>query len=73
LFNAEPFHASVSDVITIETEKLEVYFHFLQDLKSSRIFSEEYFQLQDVIVGMENGFTKFNEIAEKEEEVVVSR
>ena len=72
LFNAEAFHSSVSDVINIETENLEVYYHFLQQVKGSRIFSEEYFEVRDVIVGMENGFRKFNEEIEKEKKLVMN-
>lgn len=65
LFSAEAFHSTVSDVINIETESMEQYYKFLQQLKSSRVFSEEYFELQDVVVGIENGFRKFNEEAAK--------
>lgn len=72
LFSTGAFHASVSDVIDITTEKLEEYYRFLQELKSSRIFSEEYFQLHDVIVGMENGFSKFNEDAKKGKNFVMN-
>lgn len=69
LFNAEAFHSSVSDVINIETENLECYYKFLQQLKGSRVFSEEYFELQDVVVGVENGFRKFNEEARQQKAV----
>ncbi|QEC68013.1 hypothetical protein FRZ67_12125 [Panacibacter ginsenosidivorans] len=72
VFSTEAFHASVSDVINIETENMEEYYHFLQQLKSSRIFSEEYFELQDVIVGMENGFRKFNDDAKKNKSFVMN-
>ncbi len=66
LFNSGAFHATVSDVINIETESIESYYRFLQDLKSSRVFSEEYFDLHDVVVGIENGFKKFNDAARKD-------
>lgn len=69
LFNTEAFHSSVSDVINIETEDLQLYYQFLQQLKTSRIFSEEYFELRDVIVGVENGFRKFNDQIKKEKEM----
>lgn len=72
VFSTEAFHASVSDVINIETENIEEYYRFLQQLKSSRIFSEEYFELHDVIVGMENGFKKFNEDAKKDKSFVMN-
>jgi PleD family two-component response regulator len=66
LFNSEAFHAGVSDIINIETEKIETYYRFVQELKSSKIFSEEYFELRDTVVGIENGFRKFNEELKKE-------
>jgi hypothetical protein len=69
LFNAEAFHSGVSDVITIETENLEIYYHFLRQLKGSRIFSEEYFELRDIVVGMENGFRRFNEEIKNEKQL----
>ena len=72
LFNAEAFHATVSDVIIIETESAESYYSFLQQLKSSRIFSEEYFELQDIIAGVENGFRKFNEELKKEKALIMN-
>ena len=72
LINAEAFHSSVSDIINIETESLERYYIFLQQLKSSRVFSEEYFELQDVIVGIENGFRKFNEESKKQQSVIMN-
>lgn len=70
VFSSEVFHASVSDTITIETENIQEYYRFFQQLKSSRIFSEEYFELNDVIVGLENGFRQFNEEARKEKTFV---
>ncbi|MBG9375723.1 hypothetical protein I5907_05725 [Panacibacter sp. DH6] len=72
VFSTEAFHASVSDVINIETENIEEYYRFLQQLKSSKIFSEEYFELHDVIVGMENGFRKFNEDAKTDKKFVMN-
>ena len=72
LFNTEVFHLTVSDVITIETENIENYCRFLQQLKGSRIFSEGYFELQDIIAGMENCFRKFNEEAKKEKGLIMN-
>ena len=72
LHNSEAFHATVSDVINIETENLKIYYDFLQQLKSSKIFSEEYFELRDIIVGIENGFRKFNEDARNEKGLIMN-
>lgn len=72
LFSSEAFHASVSDVVKIETENMEAYYRFLQQLKSSRIFSEAYFELHDIVVGIENGFSKFNEAAKREKAAIMN-
>lgn len=72
LYNSEGFHAGISDVITIETESLESYQVFLQQLKSSKIFSEEYFEMKDVIAGKENGFQGLNEAWRKERKTMIN-
>jgi hypothetical protein len=61
VFSAEAFHANVSDYLLVETIDMEYYYRFIQELKSSKIFSEELFILKDVIVSSENGFREFNE------------
>lgn len=63
VFSAEAFHAGVSDYIQVETTDLEAYYHFIQELRASKIFSEELFTMEDVIVSCENGFREFNEKA----------
>jgi Darcynin, domain of unknown function len=60
VFNAEAFHASVSDFFVVETTDLEKYYRFLQELKSSKLFTGEFFELQDIVMGAENGFKEFN-------------
>ncbi|HRH60362.1 MAG TPA: hypothetical protein PL045_07315 [Chitinophagaceae bacterium] len=72
LFSAEAFHANVSDYITIETTELQHHYQFMQQLRSSRIFSDGYFELADVIVSAENGFRKFNEEARKEKKLIMN-
>ncbi|MEP7319873.1 MAG: darcynin family protein [Panacibacter sp.] len=72
VFSSQAFHATVSDVVKIETESMEIYYKFLEQLKSSRMFSESYFELHDIIVGAENGFRKFNEQAKKEGAVLMN-
>ncbi len=61
VYSSEAFHAQVSDYIQVETTDMDYYYRFLQQLKSSKIFSEELFVLKDVIVSAENGFKEFNE------------
>ncbi|MBY0572732.1 MAG: hypothetical protein K2P84_03540 [Undibacterium sp.] len=58
-FDAEAFHARVSDVILIETEDLKAYYFFIENLKDSPIFSEQFFTLIDIIPSIENGFLEY--------------
>ncbi len=67
VFNAEAFHSKVSDFIVLETTELDKYYEFLQDLKASKLFAREYFELQDIIMGVENGFKEFYENKTKEQ------
>lgn len=60
VFNSEAFHSSVSDFISIETQNLQAYYEFMQKLKATRLFAGEYFELQDLLMGAENGFKDFN-------------
>lgn len=66
VFNAEAFHAQVSDFITIETQNLEQYYQFLQKLKATKLFAGEYFDISDIVMGAENGFKDFNTSVRKE-------
>ena len=67
VFNAEAFHTQVSDFIVLETIDLDKYYKFLQELKSSRLFTGEYFEMQDIMMGTENGFKEYaqNHVKEK--------
>lgn len=66
VYNAEAFHAQVSDFITIETQNLEQYYQFLQKLKATKLFAGEYFDISDIVMGAENGFKDFNTSVRKE-------
>ncbi len=72
VYNAEAFHAKVSDFVTIETQNLEKYYQFLQKLKATKLFAGEYFELDDIIMGAENGFRDFNESARKEQAILLN-
>ncbi len=61
VFNAEAFHAQVSDFFVVETTDLEQYHHFLKELKATKLFTNEYFELNDIVMGAENGFREFNQ------------
>jgi hypothetical protein len=72
VFNAEAFHALVSDFFVVETVNLEKYYQFLRELKTTKLFAGEFFELQDIIMGAENGFKEFNEQMNSRKEVVMN-
>ena len=61
VFNAEPFQAQVSDFFIAETTNLEQYYLFLKEFKATRLFSNEHFELNEIVMGAENGFSEFNQ------------
>lgn len=61
LFDAEFFHASVSDYMMIETENLEAYADFIEYLRDTEIYGVPYFEIRDIITGVENRFKTFDE------------
>lgn len=61
LFDAEFFHASVSDYMMIETESLEAYADFIEYLRDTEIYGVPYFEIRDIITGVENRFKTFDE------------
>lgn len=72
VLNAEAFHAAVSDFFVVETANLEKYYLFLQELKASKLFTGEFFELQDIIMGAENGFKEFNEQMKSRKQAAVN-
>jgi hypothetical protein len=58
-YDAEAFHARVSDLMLIETEDLKAYYFFIEKLRDSPIFTENYFELVDIIPAIENGFQEY--------------
>ncbi|MBX9705668.1 MAG: Darcynin 1 [Gammaproteobacteria bacterium] len=60
-FDAEAFHAKISDIIVIETSDLKCYYFWMEALRDSPIFAENYFTLIDVIPSIENGFSQYEE------------
>jgi hypothetical protein len=72
VYNAEAFHAQVSDFLVVETTHLEKYYQFLQQLKSTPLFSGEFFEFQDVVMGAENGFRRFNDQLKQQKEMILN-
>lgn len=61
LFDVEFFNASVSDYMMIETKNLEAYADFIEYLRDTEIYGVPYFEIKDIITGVENRFKTFDE------------
>jgi hypothetical protein len=59
LFDSEAFHAQTSDYMIVECHDLKDYYYFMEYLRDTELFSKPYMVLNDVIIGMENGFQDF--------------
>ena len=59
LFDAEAFHAEVSDVMLVTGNDLRQYYYFMEALRDTALFGEPYIVLNDVIVSTENGFRDY--------------
>jgi folate-dependent tRNA-U54 methylase TrmFO/GidA len=60
LFDSEFFHAAVSDYMMVETDNLDAYADFIEYLRDTEIYSVPYFELKDIITGVENRFKTFD-------------
>ncbi|WP_461092013.1 darcynin family protein [Spirosoma gilvum] len=59
LFDAEAFHARVSDVLLITCNDLRQYYFLMESLRDTSLFGKPYIDLVDVIVSIEDGFRAF--------------
>ncbi len=59
LFDSEAFHAKTSDYMIIECNDLKHYYYFMEYLRDTALFAKPYIILNDVIIGIENGFEAF--------------
>jgi len=58
-FDSEAFHANTSDFMIIDCTNLKDYYYFIEHLRDSALFGKPYLVLNDVIIGIENGFQAF--------------
>jgi len=65
LFDAEYFHSKISDYMIVETTDLKEYRYFIEYLRDTKIYGEPYFEIKDIVPGMENAFQEFNENVDK--------
>ncbi|WP_341227303.1 darcynin family protein [uncultured Arcticibacterium sp.] len=63
-FDSEAFHAHTSDFIIVETADLNQYYYFMEHLRDTSLFGKPYIELNNIIMGLEDGFKDFesNEI-----------
>ncbi len=62
LFDSEYFHGRVSDYMIVETDHFYQYKLFIEMLRDTKIYSEPYFTIVDIVPGQENAFRQFDEI-----------
>ena len=59
MFDSEAFHATTSDFLIIECADLSDYYFFMERLRDTPLFTKPYIQLNDIIIGLEDGFRQF--------------
>lgn len=58
-FDAEAFNSCFSDFLILDTCDLKQYYFLIEELRESKLFSEELAEFKDIILGIENGFREF--------------
>lgn len=58
-FDAEAFHARVSDIACFETQDLERYYFAMERLRDSPLFAVPYFEMQEIVPAIEQGHRRF--------------
>jgi len=59
LFDAESFNAKNTDFLIIEATDLNQYYYFWEEIRDSKIYTEPYFIINEIVVGKEDGFKEF--------------
>lgn len=58
-FDAEAFHARISDVAMIEAASAETAYFVMERLRDSPLIADEYFRLAGIVPAFENGYREF--------------
>lgn len=64
-FDAEAFAARSSDFAIFTTLDLKAYFFLIEELRDTAMFTTPYFVVNEVILGRENGYQAFEELAQQ--------
>ena len=59
MFDSEAFHATTSDFLLIGCNDLTDYYYFIEHIRDTALFGVPYIELNDVIIGIEDGFAEF--------------
>ncbi len=60
-FDAEAFAARCSDFVIFTALDLKAYYFLIEELRDTAMFAAPYFVVNDVIIGLENGYRAFEE------------
>src|SRR5579859_2700876 len=62
-YDAEAFSARCSDIATFEVDDLKDHYFLMEELRDTAMFAQPYFQVNEIIPSIENGFATFEEEA----------
>lgn len=62
LLDVEAFSGRCTDVALFETSDLAQYYFLIEELRDSELFSKPYFEVDEILVGLEGGFLMFEEV-----------
>lgn len=57
--DAEAFSARCSDVAIFEVADLQDHYFLMEELRDTALFAKPYFRMEEVIIGLEDGFQVF--------------
>lgn len=58
-FDAEAFQTAFSDFALLETEDLRAYYCLVEELRDSPLIAQGYLVVNDIFMGIEDGFQHF--------------
>lgn len=60
-FDAEAFHARISDIAVITADNAQEAYFTMERLRDTPLIAEGYFQVVDIVPAYEDGFRRFEE------------
>lgn len=65
LCDAEAFTGRCTDFALFETTDLTQYYYLMEELRDSPLFGKPYFDVNEIIVGLEGGFSSFEQMLQE--------